>query len=886
MSVQDEHRLPATVKPISYDLTIWTDLSATSFGGFVSIKLDVLEETSVIVLNCASDLSVSIAAGDGLHTSVDIVNKSSDRLTLGFQAASLLAGSKAELKLTFNAPLRSSLNGYYRSAWKRAGNTEYYALTQFQPTDARAAFPCWDEPSLKARFTITMVSRANTVNISNMSAASEYIASGQHGSGQADLGALLSGLPAGSEWKITKFEETPPMSTYLVAFANGPFEFMEQKVKMPLSGRTIPLRVYATPDLVSQAGFCLDVTAKVLPIYEKMFDVEFPLPKLDTLAAHDFDMGAMENWGLITGRTRAFLTDPTKDDIGSLKVIAKIQSHEIAHMWFGNIATMEWWNCLYLNEGFASLMGDVISLDKVFPDWELKSAFLIRHTREALGVDAKRSSHPIEMPCPDVAFLNQIFDGLSYSKAASVLRMLSNFVGEDKFLKGVSIYLKKHLYGNTVSRDLWDGISAATDHDVASIMDNWVKKIGFPLLTVTETADGIRVRQDRFLDNGLPTPEENETIWTVPLSIRSLGEDGKVKTDNTALLDQRENTFTIDTTKPFKLNGDAIGVYRVLYSADRLSKIAAEAAKPDSIFSLDDRMGLIYDVAALSNAGFVAISSLLDLVNKWKNETSPMVWSSAWTSMSAIMYTFWEYPAIISGMQLFEPIIGRLGLDFPAGDSVSSVELRKIAIAACARANVESVTKELHGRFLKYLETGDDADIPPNMQRKLFESAAILGGRREFDALLELSQNSAKPALMTNATVSVGRTQDPALLEELFTHMLTKARDQDVIPFCRGLQLNPAARRPLAKFARDNYEHFSKRFGTNSMLKYIVEECFCTLTTQQDHDEIEAFFKDKDTSRYSMVLAQVLETIQAQIVTIERSKDELSEWLTKWEQSE
>ncbi|KAF7313362.1 Leucyl aminopeptidase [Mycena chlorophos] len=883
-----EYRLPTAVRPRAYELTLWTDLENATFGGFVLIKLDVVEETSVVVLNCSSDLQVSkasIALGEGLsHTPVSVVDKGPERLTLGLPSGSLLSPqTKAELKVAFNAPLRGSMNGYYKSAWKHDGKTEYYALTQFQPTDARAAFPCFDEPALKARFTITMISRPGTVSLSNMPVASEgaYAASSSDG---------FLEVPAG-EWKVTTFEETPLMSTYIVAFANGPFEFMEEKVQMPLSGRTIPLRVYATPDIIHQAGFCLSLSAKVLPLYEKLFRVEFPLPKLDTLAAHDFDMGAMENFGLITGRTRAFLADPKKNDIGSQKLIAKIQSHEISHMWFGNLVTMEWWDYLYLNEGFASLMGDVISIDKIFPDWDAEAAFLIRRTSDAMFVDGKRSSHPIEVPCPDVAFLNQIFDGLSYSKAAAVLRMLSNFVGEDKFLEGVSIYLKKHIYGNTVSGDLWAGISTAAGYDVGSMMSNWVKKIGYPVLTVTESANGITVQQNRFLDNGKPTPEENETIWTIPLAIRSVGDDGKARTDNGAVLSTREAVFEVDTGRPFKLNADAFGVYRVLYTPERLSKIAAEAAKPDSMFSLSDRMGLLYDVAALSNAGFLPVSSLLDMVYQWREEKSHMVWSTAWSNLARLGHVFWEYPAIIDGLRelirtLFEPMITRLGFEFPEGEAVATIELRKIALAACLRGNVESVAQYLHGQFIAYMDTGDESVIPAEILRNVFTAAAKYGGRREFDALLGLVENGRTPAIKTGAIVGLGYTQDPALLDELFAYMVTKARDQDVASFCRGLQLNPAARRPLAKFCFENYAVFAERFGTNSTLKYFVEECFCRMTAQSDYDEIEAFFKDKDTSRYSMVLAQVLETIESYVVTIERSKDELTAWFVKWEQTQ
>ncbi|KAF7325843.1 Leucyl aminopeptidase [Mycena kentingensis (nom. inval.)] len=896
-SNDDPYRLPKSIRPTAYALSIWTDLSpdALRFGGTVQIELDVIQPTSAIVLNCSSDLNVGKATIilDGQPESVEILDKSAERLTVKLPpGVSLAPGANAALKLAFNAPLRTSMNGYYRSSWQKDGKPEYYTLTHFQPTDARAAFPCFDEPELKAKFTITMISRAGLVSLSNMPAVSESV----YRPGTATPGELkevLSALPNDSDWTVTKFAETPLISTYIIAFATGGFEYREKMVDLPLNGgRTIPLRVYATPDLVHQAGFCLDVTAQVLPFYEKVFNIAYPLPKLDTLAANDFDMGAMENWGLITGRSVMFLVDPATNDVASQQLVAKIQSHEVAHMWFGNIATMSWWDYLYLNEGFASLVygrghraryvskfcfGSVNLgiLDKVYPEWQLKATFLRQHMDSALNIDAKRASHPIEVPCPDVAFLNQIFDDLSYSKAASVLYMLSNYVSEEKFLRGVSIYLNKHLYGNTVSEDLWDGIAEATGLDILGMMDNWVKKTGFPLITVTETTDGVKIRQDRFLDSGSPTEKENETIWTVPLFIRTQDANGGTQTDTEIILKEREQTYAIDTNRPFKINGDSVGVYRVLYTPDRLSKIATEAAKPESAFSLCDRMGLVYDIAALSTAGRAPISSLLDLVDAWKNETNCMVWFSVASSLTGIYQTFSDIPEIISGLKafippLFLPILQRLGYDSPEGsvDSVDNIELRKIAINMCLRADVQSVIEELHNRFIKYMDTGDEMAMHPNIRFSILTAAAKVGGKREFEALLRLCEDESKPALKRLAIASIGRVEKPEIMEQLFEYIRTKARDQDAVSFFRGLQANPIGRRRLAKFAMDNYDDFAERFATNSMLKYYVEDAFCTLTSQADYDAIVAFFKDKDTGRYNMALAQVLEGVQSQIDTI------------------
>ncbi|KAJ6558373.1 leucyl aminopeptidase [Mycena capillaripes] len=884
---QDKYRLPANVKPSHYNLTFWTDLESLEFGGFVTVDLDILKETSAIILNCSEELNLGTASihcaalkFDQLQ-SLQIANQEGGRVTLNFLTA-LPTGCKAQLKINYNAKLRGSLNGYYKSAWKKDGKTEYYAVTHFQPIDARSGFPCFDEPAIKSTWTITMISRSGTVNISNMAVESEVVYDNSSAALDSDFVPLLSTISKDVQWKITKFKKTPPMSSYLVAFANGPFAHLETKVVMPLSGRTVPLRVYATPDIIHQGKFCLDVTAKVLPLYEKIFDIEYPLPKLDTLA-----VSAMENWGLIIGGTSYFLTDSEKAQIASQKFVARIQSHEVAHMWFGNITTMEWWDYLYLNEGFASLMGEVVVLGEVFPDWEVHSTFILQHVKRALVLDAKQSSHPIEVKCPDANFINQIFDGLSYSKAAAVLRMLSEYIGEERFLKGVSLYLKNHLHGNTVTRDLWDGISAATGEDITGLMNNWIVKTGYPLITVTETSNGIHVRQDRFLNSGALT--DDETIWSVPLAIVTVDKDGKAYVDKSAILEKKEKTFAIDVTKIFKLNAGTTGFYRVLYTPDRLSKIAAEAAKEDSVFSLSDRIGLIYDVLELAKNGMTKLSSFLTLVDIWRNETNSLVWASIGTGLSGVVRAFEHHPQIDATLcafmrTLFAPLVQRLGYEFPKGEPIDIVQLRKAAIQGASNARDESVIKELRSRFAGYMKTGEDTMIPSDIKGIVFNAAARFGGREEFQALLNLIENSGNPADKEAAIAAIGSTQDLRLVGELFSYILTKARDQDVPSYFRGLEVNPFSRRLLAQFFKDNYDTFSQRFATNSMLKYLVSASFRSLATQEDHDSAEEFFKDKDTSRFSMALSQALETIRVRIVYVQRSRDDLSDWLIKWEQ--
>ncbi|KAH0584288.1 hypothetical protein H2248_009835 [Termitomyces sp. 'cryptogamus'] len=887
----DEYRLPTDVKPLHYDVTIKTDLEKLEFEGFVNISLDIRRETSSITLNAtALELGKASIYSDALKVEQEQSGQTlsnAQRVTYLFPKA-LPAGSLAQMKIGFSGKLVGSMTGYYKSLYEVDGKKKAYALTQFEPTDARRTFPCWDEPLLKATFAITMISRADTVNLSNMPAISEevYSPAAAKPNEHPDLAKLYSSLD--NTWKITQFQTTPPMSTYIVAFANGHFAHLEKSVTMPLSGKTIPLKIYATADVVHQAQFALDVKASVLPLYEKIFDVEYPLPKLDTLVATDFDAGAMENWGLITGRTNALLLDPQKADLDAKKWVAAVQSHEVAHMWFGNITTMEWWNYLYLNEGFATLMGEVIIADKYasfkeYSEWKVDSEFITNHLNRALSLDSKLSSHPIEVDCPDANHINQIFDSLSYSKAASVLRMLSNYVGEELFLKGVSIYLKKKLYANSVTKDLWEGIGAATGKDIINFMDNWITKIGFPVLTVTETPTGIAVRQDRFLETGHAEPKDNETIWNVPLSIVTVDKDGKPVLNKEAVLGAREQTFELDTSKPFKLNAGTVGVYRVLYTPERLSKIAEEASKENGIFSLNDRVGLVHDAMALSKAGLAKLSSALTLIDGLKNEKEYLVWSGISESLSGLVSIWWEHPQIVDQLNalrraLFVPLVEKLGFEYLATDSVDTSLLRTCAISQAAAAKDEGVIKELQSRFAHFMKTGDDSRIPADLQRVIFTVAVRHGGKAEFDVAINIHDNAKTPTERIAAMQALGSAEDPELLKETLKFISTKARDQDVVYFFRGLSGNPKARRLLAQYFKEEYDTLYKRFESTFTLKSLVELSMGTLSTEKDRVDIVEFFQDKDTSKYNQGLAQVLDGIRARIAYIERSTSDLTAW--------
>ncbi|KAF7322818.1 Aminopeptidase [Mycena chlorophos] len=896
MADSARYRLPTNVSPRHYDVAFYTDIdpkSESRFGGFVNVEVDVNEATSVVELNSSQltlgDATIS-SGGETQQQSAQSVDTEQQRVQFTFPKA-LAAGSKAILSVPFEGILRNSMTGYYLSTWEDAGEKKQYSLTQFEATDARTAFPCWDEPLLKATFGITMISHRDSVNLSNMPAISESnYEPGTEASQTPQMAKLLSSLPSGHEWKITKFENTPKMSTYIVAWANGPFVHLEKSVSLPLSKKTIPLRIYTTKDVIHQAQFALDVAERVLPLYEEVFEVEFPLPKLDTLVAADFDAGAMENFGsllssftsqaltlflgLITGRTSAFLLDPKHADIKGKKLVAMVQSHEVAHMWFGNLTTMKWWDNLYLNEGFATLMGEVIMLGEIFPEWKARSEFISAHLQAALYLDAKLSSHPIEVECPDASHISQIFDSLSYSKAASVLNMLCDYVGEDKFLKGVSLYLKKHNLSNAVTEDLFEGISKASGVDVVRLMDHWIKRQGFPVITVSEGPNGIKVRQDRFTEAGIAEPKENETIWNVPLMILSTDAEGKARIDKTAVLEEREMEFAIDTSRDFKLNANTVGVYRVLYSPERLAKIAAAAGKDGSVFKLEDRMGLLYDIMAFSRAGLAQPSGLLTVISALgANEKEYLMWSSIAEALGGLMTTFWESPDIVESLRaftrtLFVPLVDRLGYVYKDDEPNDVTQLRTLAISS-------SLMGQDQGQVT--------SPIPADLQSSLFIAAVKYGSEKEYDAVVSIQENPKTPTARIAAITAMARTEDAVLLEKTFSYIMKKSRDQDVLYFFRGLQGNPFARRKIPEFFKTNYDEFEKRFEGNFTVRLLIPSIFNGLTTQDDLAATEAFFKDKDVSKYNMALAQALEGIRTRIAYIARSREDVKAWLVERE---
>src|SRR2546422_9239537 len=474
------HRLPDTVQPERYSIELRPDLSRFTFRGEESVTIRVLRPVKT------TDLTArylrpprppwKAAKGPLVPAAKIELLKPAERLRLTF-AKSIPKGT-ATLHLVFDGTLNDELAGFYRSRYTMENGVEgYMAATQFESTDARRAFPCWDEPATKATFDLSLVVPDGMAAVSNTPVAQEK-----------DLG---------DGTRLGRFAETPRMASYLLAFIVGPLAAIEGKAR---AGTKVG--VWALPDRIAHGRWALEESIRILDYLNEYYGVPYPLPKLDHISLQDFAAGAMENWGAITYRERILLLDPSTSSTQTRQNITGVMAHQTAHMWFWGLLTMAWWDDLWLNESFATWMGTK-TVGALHPDWQMWTQFLSMATVHGLDLDGLRSSHPIEVPVKDPAEIREIFDDISYAKGASILRMLEQFLGESTFRRGIRNYLKAHRYGNTRTEDLWRALGAASGQPVGPLMGTWTRQTGFPLLDVRVTREGgdakLALSQSRFL---------------------------------------------------------------------------------------------------------------------------------------------------------------------------------------------------------------------------------------------------------------------------------------------------------------------------------------------------------------------------------------------------
>src|SRR5690349_9873766 len=490
--LDDPYRLPREIVPTRYDLRLEPDLTNATFLGLATITLTVVQSTTVIVLNALELVIDSAVAEDSQgqreRATIDM-DESLQRCRLTVPRP--MAPGEWRLHLAFRGTLNDTLRGFYRSTYKdKRGTMQTMAATQFEATDARRAFPCWDEPDFKAVFSITLVLDRALTAVSNSAVSSEAIE---------------------GEKKVVRFADTIKMSTYLVAFIVGRIE----ATAPTFVGKT-PLRLWTVPGKSHLTGFGQDIAAASLQFFEHYYGIPYPSEKLDLLAIPDFASGAMENLGAITFRETALLVDQQTGTHAELERVADVVAHENAHMWFGDLVTMSWWNGLWLNEAFATFM-EMLAVDAWKPEWKRWDSFGISRAA-AFSVDGLASTRPIEYPVRAPKDADAMFDILTYEKGASVLRMLEQHIGPTVFRDGVRQYLRTHAYDNADTKDLWTALGTVASQPVPELMNGWIFQPGFPLVTAEIHGSELRLSQQRF--TYLAHTSTVEQLWQIPIQIR------------------------------------------------------------------------------------------------------------------------------------------------------------------------------------------------------------------------------------------------------------------------------------------------------------------------------------------------------------------------------
>src|SRR3989454_2667412 len=601
------HRLPDTVQPERYSIEVRPDRIRFTFRGEESVTIRVLQPVKTIELN-ALDLQVTQAAlqtGNGPLVSAAKIEllKPAERLRLTF-AKSIPKGT-ATLHLVFDGTLNDELAGFYRSRYTMENGSEgYMAATQFESTDARRAFPCWDEPATKATFDLSLVVPDGMAAVSNTPVAQEK-----------DLG---------DGTRLVRFAETPRMASYLLAFVVGPLAAIEGRAR---TGTKVG--VWALPDRIAHGRWALEESTRILDYLNEYYGVPYPLEKLDHIALQDFAAGAMENWGAITYRERILLFDPATSSAQTRQNIVDVIAHETAHMWFGDLVTMAWWDDLWLNESFATWMGTK-TVNALHPEWKMWTQFFGLDTITGLTLDGLRSSHPIEVTVKDPAEIREIFDEISYSKGASILRMLERFLGEAAFRRGLRSYLREHSYGNARTEDLWRALEAASRKPVRAVMGTWTRQTGFPLLDVQVTRkDGearIALSQARFLYGHILGQPKERTLWKVPVRVARAGQ----RKPTSFLMGKTKASQPLGRSRRrpdddwIKVNAGQSGFYRVNYPNEEWARLRRAVAAKE--LDTPDRIGLQNDAYDLTRAGYLPATTFLELTSEYREEDDVTAW--------------------------------------------------------------------------------------------------------------------------------------------------------------------------------------------------------------------------------------------------------------------
>ena len=862
-------RLPAGVVPRHYAIELSPDLEDATFAGSVAIDVDIAAPLESITLNAAelSIIGAQFVTASGEAVELDpVLDAESERLTMTRSDGSgPFAAGPARLDIAFDGVLNDRLHGFYRSTYTDDdGASHTIATTQFESTDARRAFPCFDEPALKATFATTLIVEDGLLAVSNTA---------ETGRESLEDGRVR-----------VSFATTMPMSTYLVAFVVGPLEVTET---VDCGG--VPVRVVHRPGRGDQTAFALDVAAHALQWLSDYYGLPYPSDKLDLVAIPDFAFGAMENLGCVTFREVLLLVDPAAASQPDLQRVAAVINHELAHMWFGDLVTMAWWEGIWLNEAFATFM-ETACTDAYRPDWQVWSTFC-RSRASALSTDALGSTRSVEYPVHSPAEAEDMFDVITYEKGAALVRMLEQYLGAETFRAGVRLYLRRHAYANTVTEDLWSSLADASGEPVGQIMDGWIHQGGYPAVAATATDHGLRVAQRHFtLDPG----QADERIWTIPLRLRIGPPAGGVPADEApadeapadeapadealaggrrelrVLLDQPGRILTGVAAEPVTVNGGASGFYRGAPSTEALAAIAS-AGPGDR--STEERHGLIDDAWAATLAGGLDAAAFVDFVLRgFVDERDLTVWQAIAGTLAHLRRLL-EAGAAQRFCELVvaasDGAASAVGLDPPGGgEDDRTSELRATLIMLRGAVADHAATIEACRQRLDHPD--------PTLASAALSVVAAHGDSEDFAWVRGRFETASDPQTEQRHLAALADFGDPELVRTILEGTLDgSVRTQDGPYLVRRALLNRVCGAEAWDFLAEHWDRLLGIFPTNYSLARMLEGV-TALDRAELAAQVHAFLAEHPLPQGAKQVAQHLERLDINVAMRKRESNRLA----------
>jgi puromycin-sensitive aminopeptidase len=837
MASSDPYRLPTTVLPTAYRLRLEPDLDAATFVGAVEIDVDVFEATSAIVLNAIElELDAPVVRGAaGEQTCAVALDEALERATLTFHDE--LAPGRHLLALRFRGILNDQLRGFYRSTFTDdAGVTHTIATTQFESTDARRAFPCFDEPAFKATYTVTLVVPAGLSAYSNSPVSSE------------------TPLPDGV--REVRFAPTMKMSTYLVAFVIGPFE---QTRAIDVDG--VPLSVVYPPGKGHLTDFALEIGAFSLRFFSDYFDIAYPGDKVDLVAIPDFAAGAMENLGCITFRETALLVDPATASQLEIQRVAQVVAHELAHMWFGDLVTMQWWEGIWLNEAFATFMEE-LCCDAFRPAWQRWVLFGIARDM-ALAIDSLHSTRPIEYDVVSPDDAEGMFDMLTYEKGGSVLRMLELYLGPDVFRDGIRHYLKDHAYANTVTTDLWNALETVSGEPVAMTMDTWILQGGHPVVTV----EGGTISQAPFSFTPKPPDSAIGSSWLVPVRSRTIG---NATTSRQLLGDEPQ---PLAAAGPALANAGGSGVYRTSYGADELVAIAGTMSDLVEL----ERAVLVNDTWALTLAGRREVRDLLVLARSLGDELELAPWA---TIASALDY-LWRatIPADrgaveAAAREVLGPKLAHFGWEPVPGEDDRTLTLRGLLVQCLGTIGAdEAVRLESVRRF-------DTGVVDGDLASAVLATVASVNRTGDFDEALARFRAAKDPQSENRYRRALAQFKDKGLALRCFEMCFGEFRLQDVPLQMISLLANPEGGPVVWEQLAERWDEINLMLPSK-VLHYLVNSITTFVSDRAFAERVAVFHRAHPVDSGQRQVEQSIERMLLGVDFAERIRPDLAAQLAR-----